>query len=65
MDSDTEDEGSVVSLREEDVPGTSLGGQEVAALKIAELKHWLQCRRASVKGKKADLVVRYGNHASV
>ena len=65
MDSDVEDEESVVCLREEDVPGASLGGREVASLKVPELRRWLQCRRASVKGKKADLVARYGNYASL
>ena len=29
------------------------------SLKIPELKHWLQCRRAFTKGLKADLVARY------
>jgi len=65
MDSDMADEASVVCLWEEDVPGANLGGREVAALKVAELMCWLQCRRASVKGKKADLVAGYGNHASL
>jgi len=58
MDSDSEGEDNTVCLREEDVSGASLGGREVAALKVPELKRWLQCRRASVKGKKADLVAR-------
>ena len=58
MDSDSEGEDNTVHLREEDIPGASLGGREVIALKVAELKRWLQCRRASVKGKKADLVAR-------
>ena len=44
---------------ESDVPGTSLDGRKPEDLKNAELKHWLMCRGASTKGKKADLVARY------
>jgi len=61
IDSDVEDGETGKSLREEDVPGASLGGRDVASLKMPELKRWLLCRRASVKGKKADLVMRYGD----
>ena len=46
------------ALREDDVPGASLKGQQPNALKIPELKRWLLCRGASVRGKKADLVSR-------
>ena len=45
-------------LSENDVPGTSLNGRKPEELTIPQLKHWLQCRKASVKGKKADLVAR-------
>ena len=55
MDSDDDS----VFLREDDVPGASLGGRDVGALKIPELKRWLQCQRASTKGSKADLIARY------
>ena len=34
-------------IREEDIPGASLGG---AILTIPALKHWLQCRAAPTKG---------------
>ena len=46
-------------LHEDEVPGASLKGRDVGSLKIPELKRWLQCRRASTKGLKADLVARY------
>ena len=59
MESDDEDLETAEILREEDVPGASLGGRDSASLKVPELKRCLQCRRASVKGKKADLVMRY------
>ena len=48
-----------VTLREDEVPGASSRGHDVGSLKIPDLKHWLQCRRASTKGLKADLVARY------
>lgn len=46
------------SLKEEDIPGASLNGGDPGCLKVQELKWWLQCRGASVRGKKADLVKR-------
>ena len=46
------------SLKEEDIPGASLNGRDPGCLKVQELKRWLQCRGASVRGKKADLVKR-------
>ena len=61
IDSDIEDKENAIFLHEEDIPGASLGGQDVAALKVPKLKRWLQCRRASIKGKKADSVMRYGD----
>ena len=45
-------------LSEKDVPGASLNGRDTAVLTVPQLKHWLQCRNASTKGKKADLVAR-------
>ena len=45
-------------LSENDVPGASLNGRKPEELTIPQLKRWLQCRNASVKGKKADLVTR-------
>ena len=49
------------SLNEEQVPGASLRGRDVATLKVPELKRWLLCRRASTKGLKSDLIARYFN----
>ena len=49
---------SMRNLREEDVPGASLAGRDPKTLKVVELQHWLQCRGASTKGKKADLLLR-------
>ena len=46
-------------LTENDIPGASLNGKNPKDLKIPQLKRWLQCRNASVKGKKAELVARY------
>ena len=43
---------------EKDVPGASLNGRDPVVLTIPQLKRWLQCRNASTKGKKADLVAR-------
>ena len=42
----------------DDIPGASLNGRDPSSLKIPELKRWLLCRGASVRGKKADLVLR-------
>ena len=46
------------SLKEEDISGASLNGRDPGCLKVQELKRWLQCRGASMRGKKADLVQR-------
>ena len=46
-------------LAEDDVPGAALHGRNLSGLKVPELKRLLMCRGASVKGKKADLIVRY------
>ena len=48
---------SMQNLCEENVPGASLAGIDPKMLKIVELQRWLQCRGASTKGKKADLVL--------
>jgi hypothetical protein len=45
-------------LTEVDVPGASLCGKNPSDLKVVELKRWLECRGASTKGKKTDLVTR-------
>ena len=67
MENDTDgDRGTKLStnsscLRENDIPGASLGDRDPNSLKIPELKRWLICRNASTKGKKADLVLRLAN----
>ena len=55
MDSDDDS----VFLHEDDVPGAPLDKRDVGVLKIPEPKWWLWCQRASTKGLKADLIVRY------
>ena len=45
-------------LSENDVPGAPLSGRKPEELTIPQPKCWLQCRKASVKGRKADLVAR-------
>ena len=57
------DDDDLCFLNEEQVPGASLRGQDVATLTVLELKRWLQCRRASTKGLKRDLVARYHNES--
>lgn len=39
-------------LCEKDVPGAALAGRNPSDLKVVELKRWLMCRGASVRGKK-------------
>ena len=46
------------ALREEGIPGATLGGCDASTLTIPALKRWLQCRAAPTKGKKAELVER-------
>ena len=46
-------------LTEEEVPGASLNHRDPSTLKVPELQRWLQCRNATTRGKKADLVLRY------
>lgn len=43
------------ALCEKDIPGASLNGRKPNVLKVPELK---RCRGASVRGEKADLVLR-------
>ena len=45
-------------LSENEVPGAALNGRDPVVLTVPQLKRWLQCRNASTKGKKADLVAR-------
>ena len=45
-------------VSEIDIPGASLQGRDSSQLKVPELKRWLQCRDASTRGLKADLVGR-------
>ena len=47
------------SLSEADVPGVLLNGRRPEALKVPELKLWLACRGAPMKGNKADLVATH------
>ena len=55
---------SDVRLREEDVPGASLGKHADGRVRkphelcVPELKRWLACRGARWSGNKADLVQR-------
>ena len=50
---------SLQYMDSENIPGVSLNGRATNSLKIPELKRWLDCRGASIKGNKADLVLRY------
>ena len=45
-------------LAEDDVLGASLQGRDPELLKVPELKRWLQCRGASTKGRKPELIAR-------
>ena len=49
---------SDVFISERDIPGSALNSRLPETLTVPELKRWLQCRNASVKGKKANLVAR-------
>ena len=48
-----------MALQEKDIPGASLCVRDSSELKIPELKQWLACRGAPLKGKKSDLVARF------
>lgn len=52
---------SLITLSEEDIPGSSLSGRKPEELKNEELIFWLKCRGDSAKGlkTKAQLVKRY------
>jgi hypothetical protein len=41
-----------------EIPGSELHGRDPATLKIPALKRWLECRGASTKGNKKNLVER-------
>ena len=42
----------------DDVAGAFLNGRNPGHLTVPQLKRWLQCRGASTKGTKGDLVAR-------
>ena len=46
-----------MALEEKDIPGAC--GWDPSELKILQLKRWLACRGAPLKGKKSDLVARF------
>ena len=59
MEECTEKSDEEASLVESDIPGgASLNGRKPEELTVPQLKRWLQCRKASLKGKKSDLVAR-------
>ena len=43
------------ALREEDIPGATLGGCDASTLTIPALERWLQSRAAPTNGRKAEL----------
>ena len=43
-------------LIESDIPGASLNGKTPQQLNVHQLKRWLACRGAPLKGKKPDKV---------
>ena len=49
---------SLVSLREEYIPGASLNSRHPSQLHVVVLKRWLKCRDATTAGRKEDLVKR-------
>lgn len=51
------DDGKMI-LSKRDATGASLKGRNSEELTIPQLKRWLQCRKAPVKEKKADLAAR-------
>ena len=63
-DSLDEDNEESCFLNEEQVPGASLRGRDVATLKVLELKRWLQCRRESTKDLKSLNKSTYINNDS-
>ena len=47
-----------VILTEDDIPGTSLAGQNPSSLKNEELRFWFRCRGDSLKLKTKPLLVK-------
>ena len=47
---------SIVTLDENDVPGTSLNGKIPSQLNVMQLKRWLACRGTPQTGKKPELI---------
>ena len=48
-----------MALQKKDVPGASLCGRDPSELKILELKRWLACRGAPLKGEVCILLCNY------
>ena len=46
---------SCLYICENDIPGASLGDKDQSSFKILELKGWLTCRSALMKGRKPSL----------
>ena len=51
-------EGDILILCEDDIPGSSLNGKNPIQLNIPQLKRWLACHGAPVSGKKPELIER-------
>ena len=49
---------STAILSEFDVSSASLQRRDSGLMKVQELKRWLECRAASTKGRKLDLIAR-------
>ena len=43
-----------VKLNENDVPGAKLGNFELEKHGVAQIKHWLTCRKQPITAKKVD-----------
>ena len=50
------DSHELLTLTELDIPGASLHGKEPSQLNVIQLKRWLACRGAPVKGNKPELL---------
>ena len=48
-----------IVLTEKDVPGASFGNKKPEEYHNEQLKRWLRCRGASVKGNRKELLARY------
>ena len=55
---ESSDQEDLLLLEESDIPGASLKGKQPCQLNVTELKRWLSCRRASLTGKKPELIER-------